>query len=406
MKKTRIFMMLALALPVVALGQTWVLPKDGNIDLKYYHVDYDGDIPDADSEGRIWSESDYDDSGWTDFGGELCQTELFYLFGTPDTPTLHNLFYRRSFNLTETDDHYYLVLSTHGVSLNLSVYINGYFMSNYQIGEDFYFLIPSSVLKVGNNVIAIKDVSRMDGYDDGHYTFGVLKNSKYMDIDGSTFTSLDATDVTQMSNAIYGDSVETFVGKEVNMQLKLKNVLDASNYQLNIRFPYMVHLIEATLAESRHDGHTLTINGMGDNKCSLVVFSSDGGEISGNDGAIINLKLVVDENRTEAIVPIIISNAVYTTADAQRISMPTVQIPMTLMYPEPGDSNFDEQVTVADIVAIINYIVSFGNDYFSWHGADANRDGSIDVSDAQWVLNKVLRRNTSRQVPGDMFDPQ
>lgn len=406
MKKVRFLMMLAWALPMVAWGQTWVLPIDGNYDLKYYHVDNKGEFPDVDSEGRIWNELDYDDSGWTDFNGGMNNDDLFNQFCAPESGTRHNLFYRRSFNLTDTEDYYYFAMEAPSGGCDLAVYINGYYMDHYSSWQRCYFLIPSSVLKVGNNVIAIQDGTGMNGHAQGCYLLGVVKNNKYMDIDGSVFTSLDATDVTQMPNAIYGNPVESYVGKEVNMQLKLKNVQDATNYQLNIRLPYFVSIMEATLVENRHDGHALTINGQENNTLSLVVFSSDGGEISGNDGAIINLKLWVDEHRPEGTVPIIISNAVYTTTDAKRITMPTVKIPMTFNYPELGDANFDELVTVGDIVAIINNIVGYANDNFSRRGADANRDGLIDVSDAQLVLNKVLKRNTSRQAPGDMFDPQ
>ena len=106
-------------------------------------------------------------------------------------------------------------------------------------------------------------------------------------------------------------------------------------------------------------------------------------------------------------LPIKITNAVYAQPDGTRVGMPTVTIPLTILAPEKGDANNDEVVTVADVVAIVNNIVGKDNDSFTKLGADLNKDGFIDIADAQLALNKVLKRNNSRQAPEeDLSDPE
>ena len=55
-----------------------------------------------------------------------------------------------------------------------------------------------------------------------------------------------------------------------------------------------------------------------------------------------------------------------------------------------GDANSDQAVDVADVVAIVNYILGEPNDPFVEAAADVNGDGKIDVDDVVAVVNIIL----------------
>ena len=55
-----------------------------------------------------------------------------------------------------------------------------------------------------------------------------------------------------------------------------------------------------------------------------------------------------------------------------------------------GDANSDQTVDVADVVAIVNYILGEPNDPFVEAAADVNGDGKIDVDDVVAVVNIIL----------------
>ena len=57
---------------------------------------------------------------------------------------------------------------------------------------------------------------------------------------------------------------------------------------------------------------------------------------------------------------------------------------------KPGDANNDQAVDVADVVAIVNYILGEPNDPFVEAAADVNGDGKIDVDDVVAVVNIIL----------------
>ena len=55
-----------------------------------------------------------------------------------------------------------------------------------------------------------------------------------------------------------------------------------------------------------------------------------------------------------------------------------------------GDANSDNRITIADAVAIANYIVGIENARFSLIGADANGDGIVTIADAVSTIDLVL----------------
>lgn len=56
-----------------------------------------------------------------------------------------------------------------------------------------------------------------------------------------------------------------------------------------------------------------------------------------------------------------------------------------------GDANGDGTVDVADVVAIVNYILNKPGENFNEQAADVNGDGVIDVADVVGVVNIILR---------------
>ena len=57
-----------------------------------------------------------------------------------------------------------------------------------------------------------------------------------------------------------------------------------------------------------------------------------------------------------------------------------------------GDVNCDGTVSVADVTALVNYILNRPVAPFSETAADVNRDGVISVADVTTMVNKILGR--------------
>ena len=391
-KLSTLAVMLCVFLQVWADTRTYVLSTEESCDFKYYEVPehHKFDVqPDVDAQGHNWTELDYDDSNWNSAAGEPLSNAIRQESGV--------CYFRVSFTLSEVkeDAYYFLYVWGHNMPLEphydyshpLSYYgINGHFISEHRIwGLDNYFVIPHSFLKTGRNVLTVTNTLVKS---EGWCVKGIFYDSKYHDVNGSIIDMpVVATDVSTMANAIYADAIESYSEKDLIVQIKLRNAHEASSYQFFVNLPWNVTIQDAILDDTRHDEHTLN-----NQDGRIAVISAAGGDLSGNDGNVIKLKLRVSEY-IPCTLPIKITNAVYAQPNGTRVKMPNVTIPLTILEAIRGDANNDQSVTVADVVAIVNRIVGKANDSFSRHAADYNKDGLIDISDAQSALNVVLKRN-------------
>ena len=397
MKKARLFMMLALALPMVAWGQTRTELCNYEGGSKFVLMNGEKDLPYADAQGKSWYEVDYDDSGWT------TTANMVYEQVTPESWLCERI----SFNLAEVKDDVFYYYNK-GNFMYQKIWINGVYIGEVRTHEADLVPIPKSVLKTGENILA---KIGMYGYEE--ISFSIFYDNILYERNGQIFEDFevtDATDITQLSNAVYMDAIESYTEKVIEVQIKLKNVNTIANYQFNLILPFGVRLLEEpTLVNNRHDEHSLSHDGNlnFDRNICFSVFDLTGGELSDNDGAVINLKLYISPYRDAGTFPIKFTNAVFVTPEGTRIGVPPVYVPITVNETEKGDANNNQQITIADVVTIVNHIVGATNDSFSSKGADLNNDGMIDISDAQIALNKVLGRTfTSRQVSLDALDPQ
>ncbi len=394
MKKAKLLLMLALVLPMIAWGQNGVMiTEEGDYTWKYISP---SNVPDFDAQGKAWYEVGYDDSSWSTVVTSRLQDlpeELIYKSGYVRVP----------FNLTEVKENGYYYFYSEG-AINADIYVNGNYLGCVYTYDE-YVHIPQAALKTGENILALHGA-----FDDPRF-LGIVYNTAFLDKNGVVLENFQATDVTQLSNAIYMDAIETYAGKELEVQIKLKNAIDIASYQFNMLLPYGVEVKDATatLINDRHDEHTLSEGTIwvGDSHMlgkHYAVISGTGGQISGNDGAVISLKLGISSNRDAGVFPIKFTNVVFAKPDGSRIGVPTVYVPITILEVK-GDANNNQVVTIADVVTIVSYIIGAEPDSFLRSAADVNNDGVIDISDAQAVVNIVLGRN-SRQAPSDFADPQ
>ena len=55
-----------------------------------------------------------------------------------------------------------------------------------------------------------------------------------------------------------------------------------------------------------------------------------------------------------------------------------------------GDVNGDSQVSVSDVMAMVDYVMGNGNGNILQENADINGDGAISVSDVMELVNMVI----------------
>ena len=227
---------------------------------------------------------------------------------------------------------------------------------------------------------------------------------------------IEVTDISQLDNAIYIEPFSTRSGKTVNMDIRLKNNQDIAAYSFNLVLPEGVTLAKNTkdkyiytLAEDRHDEHSCTINEQ-NGTYSIAVLSISGGEISGNDGTVITLQVIMDESMEEGDYPIQIMNAMYSLPNGQTINVPETRTALTIENVLVGDVNDNKTIDIGDAVCIVNYIVGKPNAVFVEKAADVNGNGTAgEIGDAVSVVNIIVGKTimqTPKAIRTNILDPQ
>jgi hypothetical protein len=57
-----------------------------------------------------------------------------------------------------------------------------------------------------------------------------------------------------------------------------------------------------------------------------------------------------------------------------------------------GDANNDQQIDLADVIYLLNYLFKAGPTPSPFLSGDANNDGQVDISDAIYLLNYLFKQ--------------
>ena len=235
-----------------------------------------------------------------------------------------------------------------------------------------------------------------------------------------TFVSgtLTVVDEIAMKNVLAIEDISGRSGVQFILPVELRNEDNITALQFDLTLPAGVtiaknskgkYIVEKT---SRCADHTLSASKPGDaNTYKVLLYSNDVDVITGNSGAVVNVKLEVSDEMEAGDYDVTISNINLTRADEVKITPASVTCTLTISNSIPGDANGDGDIDVTDIVTIANYILGRTSDTMDLAGADANGDGEIDVTDIVTVANIILhggnnQNNAKMRADEGMLDPQ
>lgn len=246
-------------------------------------------------------------------------------------------------------------------------------------------------------MVNTQDIIDIDGYD------GVLsKEASWIQKEyEEPSVSIEVTDISQLTDAIYVTPFFASVGSNVEMAVCLKNAQPATAYMFDLVLPKGITLatngdgkyIDAL--SDRHDNHSRLNNYRGDNTYTLSSFSFSSEELTGNDGAIRLLTLRVDRDMSEGMYAINIKKASYSKPNGALVKMPDTTSSITVESYIVGDVNADGKIDIGDAVSIIDYLMGGGTVTFVEKAADTNKDGVVDMRDAETIVNFLLGKIAS-----------
>lgn len=224
------------------------------------------------------------------------------------------------------------------------------------------------------------------------------------------------TDVSQLTDAVYIESMTGLVGTELSMDIKLKNAQEASAYAFDLVLPEGLTLAQDANGKyidkqsDRHVDHTRMFNYKGDNVYSFSTLSGNSEPLVGNDGTIRTVMLKIADDIREGAYAIQIRNAQYSNPDGVLVEMQSTTTTVNVENYILGDVSGNGQVDIGDAVSIVNYIVGKPSLNFTEAAADTNKNGMVDIGDAVTIINFIVGKISSfaPQMPldGNEVEPE
>ena len=213
--------------------------------------------------------------------------------------------------------------------------------------------------------------------------------------------NIEVTDISQMDNVIYINSIEARVGSELTLPIKMKNAAAIRGFQFDLYLPGGVTAvktktgkIKAYLTAARlpeDDAHTLTVTEQADGAIRFLCGSQYDETFTGNDGEIATLQLAIAEDMTGGNYPLVLRSIKLTETDISKYyAVDAISTKLTVYNYVTGDINADDIVDVSDYIGVANHIMGDTPEGFNAKAADVNTDQNIDVSDYIGVANIIM----------------
>ena len=175
-------------------------------------------------------------------------------------------------------------------------------------------------------------------------------------------------------------------GAEINLPVSMTNPEQITAVEFDLWVPNGIKLLGCSMTE-RKNGHEINYVQNG-NDCHVTIFSLTSSAIDGNDGELLNLKLLAE---SEGSFGLRIQNIEFSTKEGERRNPPYSRSATVTINDIPlGDVNGDGEVTITDAVSIVNHRLDRTPVRFISVAADLNADNEITITDAVRIVNMIL----------------
>jgi hypothetical protein len=141
----------------------------------------------------------------------------------------------------------------------------------------------------------------------------------------------------------------------------------------------------------------LSVNRLPDGGIRLLSYSVDLEPYNGNNGALVTVPVTASDDFADTAI-IELKNVLFTTLDAVEVRLADHSCTVTAVTPLLGDVDDDGTVAIADLSALIDYLL--GVEVFPFNAANAEMDGDgvIAIGDVSELID-LLRSTLLASLP-------
>ena len=262
-----------------------------------------------------------------------------------------------------------------------------------------YVQVTDGTLRIGmkKDVVASMDWVMMDNWR----LFYHGTNSQYApDSVPPTPPTPPVDDEYSTANVLNVQDTEVFKGSTFTFPVSMTNENSISAFQCDV---YLSDGLVLNLndedeydvilnADRKTSSHSATASLQPDGAIRVIAYSSSNKLFRGNSGELFTLNLTALEGYAEDQT-IEIRNIRLSTADEHEYLSAPISAAVTVKSYTPADANGDGQITIVDVVAVVNALMGATTGNFVFDAADMDQNGQITIVDVVAVVNALMGNN-------------
>ncbi len=209
--------------------------------------------------------------------------------------------------------------------------------------------------------------------------------------------TLSVVDAATYNNTLYSGTVEIRKGGNASISLELNNEDPIIMVEFFMQLPEGISVSldedgywDATLNSNRSNRHSIEVEKNNDGLYHFLVYSSRNNSFKLNEGELINIKVLCDENLEGGTYQAMLRNILLNDANKNEIVLPDYNFSMHVTDVLLGDVNGDWKINGSDIVEMVDYIMGRESDKFIAAAAELTGDGLINGSDLVEEISLVM----------------
>ena len=185
-------------------------------------------------------------------------------------------------------------------------------------------------------------------------------------------------------------------GETKTVSILLENEATYTAFQTDIYMPAGLtvemedgdYIFDLTDRKSRN--HMIASQPQADGAIRVISYSNSINPFSGNSGALVTFNVSAATDFTGPAT-IALRNTLFTTTAGMEIQLDNEDCIVTVATTNLiGDVNGDEKITISDVTALIDYLLSGDASNIQLENADVNSSGNISISDVTALIDKLL----------------
>ena len=207
---------------------------------------------------------------------------------------------------------------------------------------------------------------------------------------------------SQVSFSVDPVSINAGGTQEVDIKVSITGSYKACQFDLllpeglSIASGEYGYLAKFVKLDDNAEDHGMAMSNPSANLYRFVISSTNNRTFGkGNNRSFVSLTLVADAKASLGTNAAKIQNALFSISNTQGEKPADLNFNITVAE-KKGDANGDGVVDVADVVAVVNYILGKASGNFNKAAANINGDEYIDVADVVGIVNIILGKQYSR----------